>query len=231
MSRPRLHLPPARWEPVVGLTPAERHHLVDVLRLGPDAAVEVFDGRGRRSLAALVFRGGEPVLALGQAESVTEAWPRLCLAVALLKGQKLDLVVRMAVEIGVSAIQPFVSERSVREIGRGKLERLQNIAIQAARQAQRALVPEVLPLGTLDEVQSAAPGCFLLHERGAEGLSLLLTEARPRCVAVGPEGGFSDAEVERAERAGARVIGLPLPVLQAQTAMVVAAALGCLRTP
>ncbi len=236
MSRPRLHIPAERWDRRVRLQEAERRHLVAVLRLGPGDRVEVFDGEGHVCQAELISSGGDWVLSLGSRESRPDKLPEVSLGVALLKGRKLDSVVRMVTEVGVASIQLFTCARSVpRPDARRMRERIRRfgaIASESARQSCRSSVPTLEPLQSLEELLSGdLPSfCALLHTKaGNRTLPDLLAGAGPkRLLLVGPEGGFTPGEIEAARQMGFRIAGLGLPVLRAETAAVVAAAVACL---
>jgi 16S rRNA (uracil1498-N3)-methyltransferase len=236
MSRPRIHIPAERWGPKLTLTEAERRHLVSVLRLGPGEQVEVFDGQGHVCRAELIREGQKWFLLPGPRESRPENLPTVHLGIALLKGKKLGTVVRMATEVGVASIQIFTCARSVPKADtrrmKERIRRFETIAAESARQSCRSSVPTVQPLRTFEEIISGdlPPFCALLHE-SAEGslLTGLLSDAGPqRLLLVGPEGGFTQDETDAAERKGFHIVHLDLPVLRAETAAVVAAALACL---
>lgn len=235
MNRVRVHLPKQRWEARVRLASPERRHLVDVLRLTSGALVEVFDGDGG-VCQAVVDRDAEGwCLALGPRTARVEGGGGTWLGCALLKGRKLDAVVRMATEIGVAGIQPFLSQRSVSRPDANRaaerLKRWRTIAAQAARQSDRTRVPQVGAVQSFEDLLAHPPPGLgiLLHEQAGPLLTAVLAglEARPRFLLVGPEGGFSEEEVGRAAQAGLHVAGLGLPILRAPTAAVVAAAFAC----
>jgi 16S rRNA (uracil1498-N3)-methyltransferase len=224
----RVFLPPDRIaEGRAELTPEARHYLRDVLRLAPGAAVELFDGEGGAWVAEVL--DGFEALALGPRREARPALP-LWLLVALAKGEKVDLVVQKATELGATRVLPFEAERSVvrldAEKGRERAARWRRIAAEAARQCGRADAPEIDPPGPLPAALGSVPGAFLkvvFHPGGTP----LPPEDAPAGVAaiVGPEGGLTAAELAGCEAAGARRIGLGPRVLRAETAAVVAVAL------
>lgn len=228
MTLRRIHLPPERIEGGRGtLGPEVRRYLADVLRLAPGAAVEVFDGRGGR-YAAEIGPGFEWV-SLGAREVAPAASLDLSLLVALAKGEKMELVVQKATELGVARILPFEAERSVVRLdparGEERAGRWRRIAAEASRQCGRADVPEVAaPAGLARALEVLAPATrtFVFHPGGGK-----LDGAAPPSVAavVGPEGGLTDAEVRTCEEAGARRAALGPRVLRAETAAIVAVAL------
>ncbi|MBN2497371.1 MAG: 16S rRNA (uracil(1498)-N(3))-methyltransferase [Deltaproteobacteria bacterium] len=244
-ARVRLYLAPERWARRVGLEQEERHRLVDVLRLEPGAGLEVFDGRGMRCSAQLDrdAAGWCARLDPANAEREERRGPRVVLGVALLKGRKLDEVVRRVTEIGVAELRPFLCARSVaRPDGRRQRERVERwrlIATEAARQSGRAELPKLCQPCSLDVLLAelaAREGLerrILLDAGAREGVRLidrLGASDTGRAVLVGPEGGFAPAEIEAADRLGFERAGLGPNVLRSETAAVVAAAFACLDT-
>ncbi len=142
-----------------------------MLRLAPGASIEVFDGRGGR-YGAEIGPGFEWV-ALGPREVAPPASVEIALVVALAKGEKMDLVVQKATELGVGRVLPFEAERSVVRLepakGEERAGRWRRIAEEAARQCGRADVPEVSPPAALARALAAlAPGTrtFVFHPGG-----------------------------------------------------------------
>jgi 16S rRNA (uracil1498-N3)-methyltransferase len=189
-----------------------------VLRLADGDRLVLLPGDGTQALCRL--DGGDCVV---EERSVVASEPRHRLAVvqALLKGDALAEVVQHATEIGVAAFQLVVTERCVaREISPRRLERLRSIAREAAEQSERGIVPAVD--GPVPLRDALAPGSVLLFERhGAARLGQLET---PDVVLIGPEGGFSPAEVRAAEASGVRLAGLGPRILRSETVAAAAAA-------
>lgn len=202
--------------PVVALAPEADHHLRRVLRLRDGAPVSVTDGRGATADAVLGSRG----LEVG-AWSVSPAPPRVVLWAAIGKGSRFDLVVEKATELGVAAIRPLLCARGERHEPRA--QRWAAIARSAVEQSRGAWLPEVGEPVALEDALAAARG-VLLHP-GAGGGAPLIMAARPCHVAVGPEGGFTDSEVEMAFDSEWNVCGLGPRVLRTETAALVAATL------
>ncbi len=143
---------------------------------------------------------------------------RLTVVQALLKGDGLEQVVQHGTEVGVAAFVLAVTERCiVRDLPPRRLERLRTIAREAAEQSERGLVPEVAAPVPLAEVP--ASGSVLLYERH-DGARLGQLEPPPTMVVIGPEGGFTQAEVQ----AASRVAGLGPRILRSETVAVAAAA-------
>jgi len=221
----RIHVPRAR---IAGgrarLEPAEWHYLRHVLRLAPGAALEVFDGEGGAHQALLPAEGEE--LELGPRRVRVAPRALLWLAFAPPRGDRADLVVQKAVELGAARLLPFEAARSVvrldAERGQARAARWGRIAAEAARQCGRADVPEVDAPATLARVLLAPPPAFrrlLCFEGGGEPLAAALDLAAPgHLVVIGPEGGFAPDEVAAAAAAGARPVSLGPRILRAETA-------------
>lgn len=223
------------------LDPADLHHAAHVLRLSAGDEVEIVAPDGRvmtveltsaphDALTGRVVRVEEPLAGMRT---------RVALFQGLAKGDKLDLVVEKAVEIGVDAIVPVIFERSVirltPERARQRGDRLRRVAVAAAKQSKRTAVPDVS-----DPVEASALPALLAgydivlvaweDAPRAPGIGAALSHTgstMPSSVAivVGPEGGFTPAEVDALVRHGARQVSLGATVLRTETAGIVAAAL------
>jgi 16S rRNA (uracil1498-N3)-methyltransferase len=208
----------------MALTPEQSRH-VAVLRLRPGDEIEVFDGRGARHRASLE----EGALRLGEAlPREAERAVQVTLVQALAKGEKMDLVVQKATELGVARIVPLASERSVVKLdarrGASRTERWRKIAQEAARQSQRADVPRIDEPATWADVLELGPGLLLDPEERTLRLGQAARGVRRVLIAVGPEGGFSPEERERAVAAGMLPVGLGPLVLRTETAGLAAVA-------
>jgi 16S rRNA (uracil1498-N3)-methyltransferase len=252
MTRRRFYAPPEAFSDDgarVALSAEESRHLRDVLRLRAGDEAHVFDGEGRE-FACVVgeARGREAALeVVGQVKPLRPESPlELTLAVALLKGEKFDLVVQKATELGVARVVPVVTLRAdvrlrdERDAAR-RVERWHRLALEAAKQSGRARVPPVVAPCALETfvkgeaaalVKSEARGGWLrvfFSERGGAGLDSFSKEieSSPATVAalVGPEGGWADEEIELARENDWKVITLGGRTLRAETAAVVVAAL------
>jgi 16S rRNA (uracil1498-N3)-methyltransferase len=223
----------------------EARHLRDVLRLRAGDEAFVFDGEGREYLCVVTEPGrGKSAATLEVKEETEPASPEsalcLTLAVALLKGEKFDLVVQKATELGASRITPVATARAdVRlrdesDTSR-RIARWQRLALEACKQSGRARVPVVdEPVSFSALLEGATHENFqarlLFAERMGRGLMETLDEnqeSTPRsvCALVGPEGGWEDEELTRALEAGWRIITLGGRTLRAETAAIAITAL------
>jgi 16S rRNA (uracil1498-N3)-methyltransferase len=230
----RLFVPRARLAgAAAALEASEAHYLTAVLRLAPGAVLEVFDGEGGAHEARLVVAGAGLGLELGPRHDAPAPAARVHLAFALARGERCDLAVQKATEVGVARLTPFQAARSVvrldAERGAERSRRWQRIAAEAARQCGRADVPVVDPPTTLAGVLAQVPPGFralLFYEAGGEPVAEAVDPAAPgHLLVVGPEGGFAPEEVEAAIAAGARLTSLGPRILRFETAAIVASAL------
>jgi 16S rRNA (uracil1498-N3)-methyltransferase len=245
MTRRRFYAPPGAFSEggaELVLSEEESRHLRDVLRLRAGDEAYVFDGEGREFACVVSEPGGRKGAARlevrGRAEAPSLESPLgLTLAVALLKGEKFDLVVQKATELGVTRVAPVLTKRAdVRPRDTGdalkRVERWRRLALEAAKQSGRARVPDVGELQSFENVLKdeghAGSLRLLFAERGGSGLGELPPrESSPASVSalVGPEGGWDDEEIELARAHGWLVVTLGGRTLRAETAAVTVCAL------
>ena len=218
----------------------EAEHLSRVLRLKPGATVRIFNGRGGEFDATVesVGKSHARLLVGAACPVVPEPGVAVTLAQAVLKGDKMDDVVRDAVMVGVAAIQPVVTARS--EISMAALtraqrrERWERIAISSAKQSGRATVPSILEPRAFDEVAQAlghlglpGPGLMFVEPSAADGTLTLgkMTEPAPRetTIVIGPEGGWDASEIDRGASA-CRLVTLGPRTIRADAMALVALA-------
>jgi 16S rRNA (uracil1498-N3)-methyltransferase len=216
--------------PVV--TAGDAHHLLDVLRLRPGEQVIASDGSGRWSPCRLSVapggrgsRGADPAAVLtpdGPVGRQARPEPSITVGFVPTKGDRPEWVTQKLTELGVDRIVPLRSARSVvrweAERGGRAVERLRRVAREAAGQCRRTWLPEVTAVHSLDDLAASAGAPLCLARPGGGPPSL----GHP-VVAVGPEGGWDDDELERF-RLG---LGLGPTVLRAETAAVAAGAVLC----
>jgi 16S rRNA (uracil1498-N3)-methyltransferase len=198
----------------------EARHVHRVLRGREGDALEIVDSEGALFLAEL--GAGNEATVLEPLEGYEEAG--LSLYQAVPKGGRMDLVVEKATEVGATRIVPLLTERGLVRPRDAKVGRWRRVAEAAARQSLRLRVPEVAePVGFPEAIREAGSGGVLLHNDLE--LEPLETVIRARAsLFVGPEGGWSEAELRSAEEAGLALAQLGPYRLRSETAGVVAAA-------
>lgn len=204
-------------EPV--LAPEDQHHLEKALRVAAGDRVVLSDGRG----SWREFRFGRPPQPDGPIVTEPPPQPELAVAFALVKGARPQVIAQKLTELGIDRIVPFVAERSVVRWPTDRVDhhvrRLARVCREAAMQSRRCRLPEVSPPVSFAEV-SRLPGAALTDPDG-DPPSLANT-----LLLVGPEGGWSEAELA----AGLPRVALGGAVLRAETAAIAAGVLlGCLR--
>jgi 16S rRNA (uracil1498-N3)-methyltransferase len=210
----------------------ELHYLIRVRRHKKGDAVEVRDADGRR-FRARISKADRNRATLAVEEELAFApsvWP-ISLIVTPPKGNLMDDVIRSLSELGVERMTPTLSERSVARPGRARVERWRRIARESRRQCGREIPLEVDPVRNFDQALDEFKDCglsMILHPP-AKAFPFTVgarANARSICIAIGPEGGFTDAEVATARDLGFEPVGLGESILRIETAAVVAAVLG-----
>ena len=207
----------------------ETRHLARVLRLRPGAVVQTVDGRGHEFTVRLtrIDSGLAEGDVIGRGAETSESPLDLTLVQGIPKGEKLEVIIRIATELGVARVIPLIGERTIAkpERGRGapRLARWQRVAKEAAKQSGRAVIPEVRPPLALAEwlAEPRGPGLFLcLWERSETLMASVLPDGpvERAILVVGPEGGFAEREVSTLRSAGAIVAGLGPRILRSETA-------------
>lgn len=210
----------------------ETRHL-HVRRLRTGDAVTLFDGTGhswRGTLAAISRRSAEIAIDEQRPDRSGESDLALTLAVAVLKADRMDWVVEKATELGVYRIRPFSCRYSVARPSPSRQDRWRQIALSAAKQCRRSVVPAIDAAVPFEHVLADSGSLRILLWEGEDtgsrdGLASRAGEPREATVAVGPEGGFTLEEVASARAAGFRSIGLGPRTLRADSAAIAAVAL------
>jgi len=228
MTRRRFHAPPTAFtEQTVTLTADEARHLRDVLRLKPGDEVYVFDGRGREFQCSVsnTKRDSAELRIESEVEPAKpESQLQLNLCVALLKGEKFDLVVQKATELGVTQVTPLITRYAdihLRDSADAtkRTARWQRIALEAAKQSGRAFVPEIsLPLAFEAALDIEGAG-VMFSERGGEVFESLPVTGSMTAL-VGSEGGWSDEEIDAARARDFHIVTLGGRILRAETAAI-----------
>ena len=206
----------------------DAHHISRVLRMKAGDALSLCDGAGHEYDAVITSISQDAVVCtLGEKrESAAESPVQVTLYQCLPKTGKMELIVQKCTELGVFAIVPVVSSRCVVVPNKDfekKRERYSRVALEAAKQSRRAMVPEVQPLTELKKIDPATFDLFLVAYEDESGRTLkqaLRKTTAPRTIAllIGPEGGLEEGEVARLIGVGAVSVSLGKRILRTETA-------------
>ncbi len=208
----------------------ETRHLRDVLRLRAGEKIRVFDGAGREFLCEIenISKKETSLFIIEEtAPDAPESNLDLTLAVALLKGEKFDLVVQKAVELGVCKLVPLNTKRVDVKLKDGdkKQERWQKIALEACKQSGRAKLMQIeLPTDLEKFVKTAEGAKILFSERNGESFSAIKAGKKITAL-VGSEGGWENSEIEFAASNDFQIITLTSRILRAETAAIAVSAI------
>jgi 16S rRNA (uracil1498-N3)-methyltransferase len=231
---------PAETGQRLPLSPADVHHAVRVLRVSVGEQLELVDPSGCVTLADVMSadEAGVVASAIAPVELSDQALPRVTLFQGVAKGDKMDGIVRQAVEVGAEAVVTVVTSRTIVRLDADKRaargERWQRIAKSAAEQAKRSSVPTVSPPVSFAEALKLLASydrvVVLWEDSRGIGLAEALADRRAQpgahiALVVGPEGGLSAEEVDALVKLGACVASLGPTVLRTETAAVVSVAL------
>lgn len=236
MARSRIrqkHVPrvfvnqPLAVDGLVTLSDDKRHHLTTVLRLAAGAELVLFNGDGseysaiidqasRKSLSAAITAKHSPI---------RESSLDVTLIQAIARGDRMDLALAKAVELGVTRIQPLFSERGQVKLDGERLAKKQDHwqrrVESAAEQSGRLICPVVAPAIDMDSLLDIAPELdtldLMLAPTAAQSLSQITARNRVRLL-IGPESGLSHDEIERAAAAGWQALALGPRILRTETA-------------
>lgn len=208
----------------VTLNTDDSRYLIKVMRYGEGDRVELFNGDGNNYGATIISTGKSAQLEIDTIEkNSTESPISITLVQALAKGTKLDLVIQKATELGVRRITPVSSERTVLQVdekrAQKKAEHWNRIAQSAAAQCNRSIVPVIDPVSGLNNwlTEHDKEQSILIHPT-ASGTFKELKQTKTLNILVGPEGGFSDTELQLAADTGVRSIRCGPRVLRTETA-------------
>jgi len=213
------------------LSPEEAHHARHVLRLKDGDRLRLFDGKGAEYSAVVtaMLKNAVEVRLLERYTPSVEAPLAVEIFQGICRPDRMEWVIQKGTELGVAAIHPFFCERGEgRSLQPKRLERWRRIAIEAAKQCMRSVVPGISASDALPPPEADGPLPLLLTAGDeATPLGEILAGSRPSPVwlAVGPEPGFSDAEVASWARLGWRRTSLGPRILRTETAGLAAAAI------
>jgi len=221
----------------ITITGSDVNHLKNVLRLKVGEKIGIFDGFQNNYLCEIKEITPVAVKAdilKGEKRDI-ESNLKITLAQCLAKGKKMDIIIKMATELGVYKIIPVFSERSIPKIEgkeEKKIEHWQGIAKEAAEQSGRSLVPKIESLKRIDDLNPSRYDLAIMPWEGEKSTSLKKALTGPRAhrqtgsllIMIGPEGGFSQSEALRAKETGFKSVSLGKRILRCETAAVSALA-------
>jgi 16S rRNA (uracil1498-N3)-methyltransferase len=211
---------------LITLHRAEAHHLATVCRFRPGDQVYLFNGDGHEYRVRVVSAGRQSVTVevLAVETPLRESSVRIEVAAPLPKGDRAQFLLEKLTELGVSTFVPLRTERSVVHPRESKLDKLQRYVIEASKQCGRNVLLGVQPLVAWRDycVRNDLPRLRMVADpSGASGPWRTGSEV---AFALGPEGGFTEEELEKARTHGWQILNLGPRILRIETAAVVLAA-------
>jgi 16S rRNA (uracil1498-N3)-methyltransferase len=226
-------------KPTVSLSGSEAKHIKNVLRLKPGDMIRLFDGSGCEYDAIIkhLSTAKTELVMARKLATITESFIQLIVAQGFLRQKKMDALVRQLSELGMTRWIPFFSERSVPRPDKkrlvARLQRWQKIVQESYKQCGRSILPEITPPVSFEEVLALGQACtlkYIFWENESQPLPPK-SGIRPAktgyriIVVLGPEGGFTSQEIEKAKDCGFEVAGLGPRILRAETATIAACTL------
>ncbi len=237
----RIWLPGARTGRSYSLDATESHHLITVRRRGEGDEVVVIAGEDKiyHGVIESIRREGEtPLVEVVVGDDYSAEPPTLkpwVLGVSVVKERNFELSIRMLSELGLEGIVPLQSERGQISLakGSGKIDRWRRIALESAKQCGRSSLLDIREPSSIGDLLDTEKDrdAWIAHPGGLQpswsdflGPDGII----PSLFLVGPEGGFSTAEIDLCSSRGARLAGFPVPVMRTPVAVMLIGALGAL---
>ncbi|MCR5528389.1 MAG: 16S rRNA (uracil(1498)-N(3))-methyltransferase [Saccharofermentans sp.] len=205
----------------------DSRYISSVLRMREGEELTVVDGEGMEVLCKVEAAAKDEVILRAVTRHVNESESscKITLYQSVSKGERMDLTIQKSVELGVYKIVPVFSSRCVVKPGKdSKIDRWQKIALEAARQCGRGIIPEVAsPLSFKEALDAAKVSSLMIlpwEEEKGQTLKQVIDGTSPESIAVfiGPEGGFSEEEAALAKEAGCKLVTLGKRILRTETA-------------
>ena len=212
---------------LIRLDAQQLHYLLRVLRLNDGDRFIALDGKGKSWIAEIEAKAAKIIESV---EMETELPVSLSLITALPKGNGYEQIIRCCTELGVSNFIPVISDRTILKPNANKVQRWRKIAVEAAEQSERQIVPSIIEPnkfpGTIAQVQSEDKYiCVARGDLPSFGNCLQNSLASSIAVATGCEGGWTDAEIDKAIAWGFQPVSLGKRILRAVTAPIVVSSL------
>lgn len=220
----------------ITVSDAEAHHLIHVLRFRVGSELTLFDGQGTEATAKVVSltRRDLTCSILSRTLHVRPSRPELIVIAAPPKADRLKWMVEKLTEVGVDRLVLLNTSRTVTTPGETRLDKIHSTMIAACKQCRRPFLMELSPLQSIEtilsELKSGKPGPLICIAHPGAGLTLddapgPALQTAPAAIMIGPEGGFTDDEVQQAIASGAVAVSWPNTILRIETAAVVFATL------
>jgi 16S rRNA (uracil1498-N3)-methyltransferase len=219
----------------ITLAKAEAHHARDVLRLSVGVEVEVFDEHGRTGAGRIVQSDSKKVVVLvGEIREKAPAGFAWAIASAVPKGNRADWMIEKLSELGTSRFIPLAARRSVvLPEGKGKHQRWERLASEAAKQSKRVGVMAIEELTKVENLLAQlkdSTAWYLSTAAGAQPIAKVIRgvdvkKINPLTLLIGPEGGWTDEEMAMFAQAGLTPVSIATTILRVETAAVAAAAI------
>lgn len=209
----------------VALEPDDAYHVARVLRANPGDSIVLIDAdRAWQAQIGTVSKDRVLAHVIGQsAERSRELSTKVSILQAVVKGSKFDQVVEKTVELGAHRVVPVIFARSYADVTPSKMQRWRRVSRAAAQQSRRSIIPEIAESMTWDQAIAAAEMPVVVGWEGADRGSLAnaaseVANAPSLALAVGPEGSFTEDELEAARSAGYHLVSLGPTILRTETA-------------
>ena len=212
---------------LIELSKEASHHLKHVLRFNNDDSLNLFNGQGGEYAATLVFKGKKVFAQIGDHLDINrESSLHITLLQGVSKGERMDVSIQKAVELGVNRIIPVICQRTVVNLKAERLEKKlrhwKGIIINACEQSGRTRIPELLaPIKSTELQRLDLSGIKLTLDPVAKaGLHSLSPDQNSASLLIGPEGGLTDEEINHARSIGFEGIQMGPRILRTETAAI-----------
>ena len=215
-------------EDIATVVGSEHHHLRNVLRLGLEETIRIIDGEGMIITATITNIGSESAEArIKEGQYYESSAPSITLFQGLPKHDKMELILQKTTELGVTQIVPIITERSLQKPSNNRLGRWQRIILSATKQCGRAWIPKLNEIKTLQdclkEIHTYECTLILWEEESERHIQSVLRQnpdVNSTAIIVGPEGGFTENEVDDFQEKGCISVKTGSTILRTETAAI-----------
>ncbi len=219
-------LPPSGG--LVTLAEGELHHALHVMRVKAGQSLTLFDGKGNEAVAEVIEATKRQCVCRAEPAGRVDREPTrsLSVAIALPKPDRAKELVERLTELGAARLVPIVAERTQRPPSSSQIEKLRRAVIEACKQCGRNQLMEITePVSSSEYFSSSHEGCCVIAHPDGESHRELVDGQEDVVAAIGPEGGWTDQEVQQAMASGFTKVGLGKRIYRIETAAVVIAAM------